>query len=622
MDLIVQLSLYANRTAMIAMGLAIMVGPSLAAANTPPFTPTTMPESSGTYPAGFTAYNTITSQTADPLGPFRGQSVWFRGYLTSGSSEVVNGAHLVYRFQLPFNQPVSINSVTVTGTGDYYSGGNAAVLRLLDQNRSVLATLSTTNLPSGPISTYTLNGNGAQGQTFFIDEFDYSTNGRYRSQITIDASPAGCQVNVNKFGQADGYPGYWGGTEYAFHTGKTLRSLGCATSTLSMALDSAGVHSIPLGLSALLQCSAAGTGLQQTNPGTLNCFMVQHGSGVDYDFNNDVQFEITTLDVSFVTTLPMTGKAAYFDDSLTGLNSLFTPSQATTALKGAVCDGHAVVVKVAPIASCQIQSAPPGGHYVLVTSEQDDSNGNPTFGIVDPGCATIKNLDAYSNRFEIRGFVADPTNVSTLEVLTGDNADILVTDALGHRAGSDGGTVIYKEIPRSSYSQDFLTDNDTGQQATGVTHSVNVFQPAEGAYGITVTGLKLGTYTLVVERFSADGTPQPGVQVIGIAGVGSQTSFQIGFSNSATTGIIPRATFASTLADINNSLQLGLIDNAGIANSLSQKIQAARDATGPARNNILNAFKNEVNAQAGKHITGMAPQVLLQDADSLISQNQ
>jgi len=85
------------------------------------------------------------------------------------------------------------------------------------------------------------------------------------------------------------------------------------------------------------------------------------------------------------------------------------------------------------------------------------------------------------------------------------------------------------------------------------------------------------------------------------------------------------ATFQSTLADINNSLQLGLIDNQGIANSLSQKIQAAADAAArgqtEASKNILMAFKNEVSAQRSKHISDPAAQVLLEDADSLLSQN-
>jgi hypothetical protein len=70
-----------------------------------------------------------------------------------------------------------------------------------------------------------------------------------------------------------------------------------------------------------------------------------------------------------------------------------------------------------------------------------------------------------------------------------------------------------------------------------------------------------------------------------------------------------------------NSVLLGLIDNVGIAKSLSQKIQSAASAKGPAQINILNAFENEVNAQSGKHLTSTAPQVLLQDAASLIAQS-
>jgi hypothetical protein len=71
------------------------------------------------------------------------------------------------------------------------------------------------------------------------------------------------------------------------------------------------------------------------------------------------------------------------------------------------------------------------------------------------------------------------------------------------------------------------------------------------------------------------------------------------------------------LDDINTCLQLGLIDNAGIANSLSSKINAA---TG--NKNVLTAFINEVTAQAGVHILGIAPQILINDANSLLAQHQ
>jgi len=122
--------------------------------------------------------------------------------------------------------------------------------------------------------------------------------------------------------------------------------------------------------------------------------------------------------------------------------------------------------------------------------------------------------------------------------------------------------------------------------------------------------------------FSQDGSSQPEVLITGIAGPGSSSPFsiQVNSAPGAKSTVVAAATFPSTLADIDNSLSLGLIDNQGIANSLSQKIQAAQKNSQPARNNELNAFINEVKAQAGKHISDSAVQVLLQDANSLLTQ--
>jgi len=82
--------------------------------------------------------------------------------------------------------------------------------------------------------------------------------------------------------------------------------------------------------------------------------------------------------------------------------------------------------------------------------------------------------------------------------------------------------------------------------------------------------------------------------------------------------------FANTRADINVSQNLGLIDKLEIAEALSQKIQNVQDATTRgqirAAMNMLGAFKNHVNAQAGKHITGIAVHILRADADTLLSQ--
>jgi hypothetical protein len=80
------------------------------------------------------------------------------------------------------------------------------------------------------------------------------------------------------------------------------------------------------------------------------------------------------------------------------------------------------------------------------------------------------------------------------------------------------------------------------------------------------------------------------------------------------------ATFQSTLADIQNTLQLGLIDNNGVANALAQEIQAASTTQSSERESLVETFAGQVVAQSGKHITGVAPQVLLQDAHDLLGE--
>lgn len=435
-----------------------------------------------------------------------------------------------------------------------------------------------------------------------------------------------CSVNVSRYAQG-GSP--WGPQPYASYqfgavngngTPATMKNLGCATTALSMALLSVGIAKIPLAENSrrLAACIPAqgstidlGVGRHDGDPGVLNCFMAQRG---DYGLDNNVDFVKTTIDVSRAEYF-YSGKLTYFDRSESGSSSV-------SKLKDLVCEGNAVVVGVAPVRQCVPQWSPGArGHFVLVHGASEDATGNH-FDIVDPGCSTIRDLEAYHNDFTIRGFVVDPVDVSTLHITTSNNADILLTDALGHRAGSLGRATSYKEVPRSSYAQDFITDTETGLQATGITHSVSIFHPTDGTYSITVTGLELGTYNLVVAPFAADGTRRPEVQIFGIADRGAQTTYRLDFLAESGAGVMTLRTFSGTITDINASLKLGLIHNSGIANSLSKKIEAAQNATGSARNNILNAFKNEVNAQSGKHITGIASQVLLQDADSLISQSQ
>src|SRR5262249_16105533 len=109
--------------------------------------------------------------------------------------------------------------------------------------------------------------------------------------------------------------------------------------------------------------------------------------------------------------------------------------------------------------------------------------------------------------------------------------------------------------------------------------------------------------------------------VTGVTALGSISTFQIQLSSTPTSSstIARLIGFQTTLDDITHSGDLGLIDNHGIANSLSSKIQAAQNASGIARKNILNAFQNQLKAETGKHINATAANILLHDAESLLT---
>jgi hypothetical protein len=128
------------------------------------------------------------------LGPFSGQAATFVGWQQSGgSSEALNGAFLVYRYRLQFPDVVQLNSISVSGAA--FNGLNS-VIRVLDSNRNVLATLATSG--GNTYQSFTIPVN-QQGTVFYLDEFDTSTTWRYRDHITVSAT-AGNQVQGNFIG--------------------------------------------------------------------------------------------------------------------------------------------------------------------------------------------------------------------------------------------------------------------------------------------------------------------------------------------------------------------------------------------------------------------------------------
>jgi pimeloyl-ACP methyl ester carboxylesterase len=159
-----------------------------------------------------------------------------------------------------------------------------------------------------------------------------------------------------------------------------------------------------------------------------------------------------------------------------------------------------------------------------------------------------------------------------------------------------------------------------GADYTKIAGSTQITVPSNDSYVLQAKGTALGTFEIVVGQMDAKLQPSTIAVLSGIAGPNSVTQFQVNSAGTGVPAIVLIATFASTFDDISNSLKLGLIDNAGVANSLSMKLKAAQATAAHSRLNLLNALVDELNAQTGKHVNGVAAQVLTADINSLIAQ--
>ena len=146
---------------------------------------------SATWPAGadFTGNGGVhfISQSADPLAPFSGMSVQFRGYTQGGSQVTLPGfsppRYLVFRYRIDFPQPTPLTSIFMQG-----AAFNGAVFRLLDENQ---VELGHDSWPVGGniFQTIVYSDLPFYGQTFYLEEYDLSTFWRYLSDIEINSVP-------------------------------------------------------------------------------------------------------------------------------------------------------------------------------------------------------------------------------------------------------------------------------------------------------------------------------------------------------------------------------------------------------------------------------------------------
>jgi hypothetical protein len=307
-----------------------------------------------------------------------------------------------------------------------------------------------------------------------------------------------CQVQIpTPFGQGQ-QP--WGSQQYGFDFGSTISQLGCALTSLTMALQFA--HSNP----------------NFSDPGALNTFMQNHQ---DFNGTRSVDWDAAVRDASNYTLK--------FDDLGGFRSSIFDPVGARQLLDEALCrqPAHPVIVGV-KLNSLGMGGSP--GHFVLVTGRDEDGN----YTILDPATGTTGSLGtAYANEFSTRGIVRDPPgDISALDIGTGSNVSLLVTDAVGNRTGSDPATGNpLQEIPGSAYFVDRLDNDVTGAVDSNPSHMILIPTPKQGTFAIVAQGLNTGPYSVVIRGFSQDGSPQPPILINGNAVPGSATTYTINYAS-------------------------------------------------------------------------------------------
>ncbi|MGA2748591.1 MAG: PKD domain-containing protein [Verrucomicrobiota bacterium] len=345
------------------------------------------------------------------------------------------------------------------------------------------------------------------------NSFNTNVLGRY---VFAVVNLANTVLDVERFSQGDSR---WGADAYA-DSNYTIQQKGCALSCLAMALHYAGIA---------------------TDPGALNTLMVDNDDFVQ----TSVDWDPATRDAS--------GGKLEFHGYRTS-DALYLSEQ--------LAAGHPVIVGV----NLNANGAP--GHFVLVIGEQEGQ-----FVINDPGHADATNLDYYDNQFETRGYVGDPqSDVSGLDVATGNAGDILVVDSLGRRTGYDPASgLVLQEIPQSVHFVDCIENNDlTGAPGTNTAHFVNIYQPLQGPYQIFFFDQVSGEYDLDLRSFSQSGASGKPLTFqgagtsntiktfqidLGATNVASETfTNQCPWSVSPTNGLLPMiAQFSGPGADSNGN---------------------------------------------------------------------
>jgi hypothetical protein len=252
-----------------------------------------------------------------------------------------------------------------------------------------------------------------------------------------------------------------------------------------------------------------------------------------------------------------------------------------------------------------------------------------TWLINDPGFDRLTLKKGYDNKvFALRIFKPvdlNRTSDSFITLRLHSPAELIVIDSQGRQTGFDSTQELEsRQIPDSSYSWEDLADDESGASDPDPSKHLTLIKP-QGNYTLKVIGIGNGTFEVTSVAFDQTASSLTFSSILGVTSKDRVSEFSIAWQPGNPAGSLAlqrRVTFESAKEEVQLLLNLSLIDNPGIANSLIQKLEAAKAAKDRsqtnAAKNILNAFLNELEAQKEKHVRASAFNILKEDAQVLL----
>jgi hypothetical protein len=416
--------------------------------------------------------------TLQPTCQMDGQGLVLDSY--SGS------ALLEYRAFLTFNPPIT-SGVMIPRWTNFQTGYFVTKVNGVSRDSDFYPD------PSEMVYPFTAGSFGADG----IFSFDAALGGTYYSHpwtvsanlqsVTWGAEEEEIDLVIDPLQSQGRCPA---GTKLDSSKTKTVQAKGCAVTSLSMALNYAGLSGDVCSLNSTL---ANQDGVVDERP-------------LNFDDNANINWMNAVSNASDKSL-----KFKYFKSS------------STEAIKAALEEGYPVIVGV------NINAKGQPGHFVVVNGT-DGSD----FKIVDPNGGQPGRLSDYGN-FQTRGQVvpagnlrlASMTGLSQLSVSVEDRSEVLLTDSVGRRVGFDrtSGSEI-NEVPGATYFSDVLDDDELNVPGTDGSRFLYLPNPTDN-FRIDLIGRENGPYRMVIDRYGSDGSPQEPFIVAGNGRVGELVSFSV-----------------------------------------------------------------------------------------------